>query len=376
MKHIGVYILLDLAASSFFLPVAQVWLALCDSVIGVLSSPGMRVSVIGYSNVATVLLDGAAPEEAVSWTPPGEDVGMSNLNLALIQCLALLKRAPPGETPFILLASGGLVTDEPTLLSRHWARMAAGIPRYALLTGRSFPGIPFPAFGAPAYSVYSLDRRDLDRLARDLQEDNVQERIIYPKNNTIMEKHLVSSQVPAMAPETKLPMTQNLFRTLDIFDDATNELLNKNRPYIFTLIPTAKQKFLNELQMNIRRKNGERILGLLDVYKQLCISGAIEQANDFLIRSAVEFRAETVKQVLKRHSEVMRTFSDMGDELLEQMDADFKKLDRYTNPVLHAQCEKALVSKTERIFKLYEDLGKYFSDFLNARVSEPSPLKL
>ena len=171
MKSIGAYILLELSASPCSLPVAQVWQGVCDSVLGVLSREGMRVSVIGYSNAASVLLEGVAPGEALSWTPPREELGMTNLNLALLQCLTLLKRAPSGETPFILLASGGLITDEPDLLSRRWSRMTDGIPKYALLTGRSAPGIPFPAFSAPASSVYRPDGRDLDRLARDLQED-------------------------------------------------------------------------------------------------------------------------------------------------------------------------------------------------------------
>lgn len=388
MKHIGAYILLDLAASPFCLPVAQVWQALCDSVLGVLSSSGLRVSVVGYSNVANVLLEGVTPEEAVSWTPPREEAGLSNLNLALIQCLSLLKRSPPGGIPFILLASGGLVTDEPTLLSRRWARMTAGIPRYALLTGRSFPGIPFPAFGAPAHSVYSLDGRDLDRLARDIPEDLMpvfpsgpgsenegQEPIIYPKTITIMENQIVGSQVPATASGANLPMTKNLFHGLGIFDDETCALLTREPGLLSRFLPSAKQKLIDELHLDIIKVNSSRYVEACRVLGEAQIRALSEQVNDFLIRSAVDFRAETVKQVLRRHAEAMRSFEVSLDELLEMLSAKFDKIERIPHPILRKQYEKSLESTTDRIFTLYNDMGKYLSDFLNARVSEPCLLK-
>ena len=392
MKNIGVYILLDMAAASFRESVQAVWQAIADSFLGVLRTvEGVRVSVIGYGDTPSVHLDGVKPGTALAWTPPRETPGLSNLNLALFQCLVLLKRAPPGETPLILLSSDGLVTDRPDLIARRWERMTEGARKYALLRGRPCPGVPFPAFGASANAIYRLCGEELDRLSSDMQEDlaflsiprlpelpapeqNDEIQIIKPQTMTNMNITPNMPQMPYAVQGSADMSIQSMLRSLNVYDDQIARALSADSPFISRIFPTVQEKLMRQYKaeiMEVGLKKNVKAHALLGDFQLKIFS---EWGNYQLTQMKAHFRSETALKIMDIYQKIIVPFSETRNTLLRRLEQDYKRCEEVTVPYLRQQFEQSLNDTTAQIFALYHRLGEYLAGILDSGIQAPSPL--
>ena len=392
MKNIGVYILLDMAAASFRESVQAVWQAIADSFLGVLLAvEGVRVSVIGYGNVPSVYLEGVAPEAALTWAPPREVRGLSNLNLALFQCLVLLNRAPPGETSLILLSSDGLVTDRPDLMARRWGRMTGGVHKYALLRGRPCPGVPFPAFGASANAVYRLCDEELDRLSSDLQEDlaflsrprlrelpaaerNDEIQIIKPQTMTNMNLTPNMPQMPYAIQGSADMSIQSMLRSLNIYDDQIARALSENPSYISRIFPTVQDKMMRKFKAEILEVGLKKNVKAQALFWDFQLKVFSEWGNYQLTQAKAYFRSETALKIMDIYQKIILPFSETRNTLLRRLEQDYKRCEEVTVPYLRQQFEKSLNDTTAQIFDLYHRLGEYLAGILDNGLQAPSPL--